>query len=299
MTPSSPPFFTPYGSSLTTTAVRPPRSSSMCARARMTMRPRPDRYASRIPSRPTMIPAVGKSGPLTCCISRSTSIDGSSIIATSASTVSPRWCGGMFVAMPTAMPDEPLTSRFGKRAGSDRRLAARLVVVRLEVDRVRVDVAEQLGRQAREPALRVPHRRGGVAVDVPEVPLAVDERVPHRKRLSESDERVVDRGVAVRVVLPHHGADDVRALLVRPARLHPGLVHPVEDAPVHRLETVAHVGQRPRDDDAHRVVEEARAHLLLELARLDSSGAQAACIELDTRSACRFLRGKCEAFSAV
>ena len=29
MTPSSPPFFTPYGSSVTTTAVRPPRSSSM------------------------------------------------------------------------------------------------------------------------------------------------------------------------------------------------------------------------------------------------------------------------------
>ena len=27
-------------------------------------------------------------------------------------------CGGMLVAMPTAMPAEPLTSRFGKRAGS-------------------------------------------------------------------------------------------------------------------------------------------------------------------------------------
>ena len=37
--------------------------------------------------------------------------------ATTASIVSRRLCGGMFVAMPTAMPDEPLTSRFGKRAG--------------------------------------------------------------------------------------------------------------------------------------------------------------------------------------
>ncbi len=27
-------------------------------------------------------------------------------------------CGGMFVAMPTAMPDEPFTSRFGNRVGS-------------------------------------------------------------------------------------------------------------------------------------------------------------------------------------
>ena len=30
---------------------------------------------------------------------------------------SPRLCGGIFVAMPTAMPIEPLTSRFGKRDG--------------------------------------------------------------------------------------------------------------------------------------------------------------------------------------
>ena len=31
-----------------------------------------------------------------------------------------RLCGGMFVAIPTAIPEEPLTSRFGKRAGSTR-----------------------------------------------------------------------------------------------------------------------------------------------------------------------------------
>ena len=31
-----------------------------------------------------------------------------------------RLCGGIFVAMPTAIPDEPLTSRFGKRDGRTR-----------------------------------------------------------------------------------------------------------------------------------------------------------------------------------
>ena len=36
-----------------------------------------------------------------------------------ASTISPRRWGGMFVAIPTAIPAEPLTSRFGKRDGSD------------------------------------------------------------------------------------------------------------------------------------------------------------------------------------
>ena len=50
-------------------------------------------------------------------ISPSTPIAASSSIATQASIVSPRLCGGMFVAMPTAMPEEPLTSRFGNRDG--------------------------------------------------------------------------------------------------------------------------------------------------------------------------------------
>ena len=44
-------------------------------------------------------------------------MSGSSMKAIVAAIVSLRLCGGMFVAMPTAMPLEPLTSRFGKRAG--------------------------------------------------------------------------------------------------------------------------------------------------------------------------------------
>jgi hypothetical protein len=34
-----------------------------------------------------------------------------------AAMTSPRLCGIMFVAMPTAIPDVPLTSRFGNAAG--------------------------------------------------------------------------------------------------------------------------------------------------------------------------------------
>ena len=53
----------------------------------------------------------------------------------------------MLVAMPTAMPDEPLTSRFGTRVGSTERLELLAVVVRHEVDRFLVDVGEQLARR--------------------------------------------------------------------------------------------------------------------------------------------------------
>ena len=36
------------------------------------------------------------------------------------SIASPRLCGGMFVAMPTAIPAEPFTRRFGNLVGSTR-----------------------------------------------------------------------------------------------------------------------------------------------------------------------------------
>ena len=43
---------------------------------------------------------------------------GLSIISMIASMTSPRLCGGMFVAMPTAMPADPLISSSGTFAGS-------------------------------------------------------------------------------------------------------------------------------------------------------------------------------------
>ncbi|MNU01975.1 hypothetical protein D3C72_2455400 [compost metagenome] len=65
-----------------------------------------------------MMPAVGKSGPGSTVIRSSVSASGFSISIRTASITSPRLCVGMFVAMPTAMPLPPLTSRFGNRAGS-------------------------------------------------------------------------------------------------------------------------------------------------------------------------------------
>ena len=143
----------------------------------------------------------------------------------------------------------------------DGRLAARLVVVGDEIDRVGVDVAQHLGRHARKTALRVAHRARRVTVDRAEVTLPLDERVAHRERLCEPGQGVVDRRVAVGVVVAHHVADDARRLPGGAVRLQAGLVHGVEHPAVDGLQAVAHVRQGARDDHAHRVVEEAGANL--------------------------------------
>ena len=170
---------------------------------------------------------------------------------------------------PDRDPGGAVDQQVGEARRQDQRLLLGLVVVRAPLDRVGVDVAQHLGREAREARLGVPHRGRRVVVDRAEVALAVDEHVAQREVLRHPGQRVVDRRVAVRVVLAHHLADDEGGLSVGPVRLQAEVVHRVEHAAVHRLQPVADVGQRPADDHAHRVVEIRRAHLVGQLALLD------------------------------
>ena len=74
-----------------------------------------------MPARPTMNPPVGKSGPgmiRRSCFSLSSRPSCScSAIQTIPSITSRRLWGGMLVAIPTAMPADPLTRRLGYGAG--------------------------------------------------------------------------------------------------------------------------------------------------------------------------------------
>ncbi len=51
-------------------------------------------------------------------------------------------------------------------------------------------------------------------------------------------------------------------LRVAPIGREAHLLHRVENAAMHRLQSVANVGQRAADDDRHRIVEIRTAHLL-------------------------------------
>jgi hypothetical protein len=82
----------------------------------------------------------------------------------------------------------------------------------------------EIDRPSSSPAISASRRRqlrfgvavggGVIAVDVAEIALPVDQRVAQREILREADHRVVDRLVAVRVVLADDVADDARDLLV-------------------------------------------------------------------------------------
>ena len=125
-------------------------------------------------------------------------------------------------------------------------------------------------------ALGVAHGGGRVVARRAEVAVAVDQRVAQRPRLRHPDQGVVDRRVAVRVVVTHDVTDDAGALHVAAVGPEAAVEHRVEDLAVYRLEAVAHVRQRAADDDAHRVVEVRALHLDLEADRLDPAAAASA-----------------------
>ena len=132
------------------------------------------------------------------------------------------------MAMPTAMPGRAVDEEVREAAGQHLGLEGLAVVVGLEVDGLLVDVAHHVHRQRRHPALGVPRGGRRVVTGAAEVALPLDQRIPQAPVLDEPHQGVVDRTVAVRVVLPHDVADDAAAL-VEPA------VGPVATV-VHRVE---------------------------------------------------------------
>ena len=64
------------------------------------------------------------------------------------------------------------------------------------------------------------------------------------------------------VIFTHDFTDDARGFHIFSIPVKSTLVHRVEDTPMNRLQTIAHIRQRPADDYAHGVVEIGALHFL-------------------------------------
>ena len=74
-------------------------------------------------------------------------------------------------------------------------------------------------------------------------------------------------GFAVRVIVAGSVAADFGALAVAAIGGQAEIVHGHQDAALHRLQAVAHIGQRARDDHAHGVVEIRLPHFRFDIDR--------------------------------
>ena len=149
----------------------------------------------------------------------------------------------------------------------NRRLPLLAVVIGHEIDRVAIDVGEQLVGNLVETALGVTHGRRRVAIDRAEVALPVDERVAQREILRHAHQGVVDRGVAVGMVFTHHLTDHTGAFDVGSVPDVIGFLHREQHTAVHGFQPVTGVWQCASHDYAHRVIHVGLAHFVLDVDR--------------------------------
>ena len=110
-------------------------------------------------------------------------------------------------------------------------------------------------RSSRTADFGVAHGGRRIAVDRTEIALSIDQRQPHGKILRQPHQRVIHCLVAMRVIFADDIADDARGFAVRLVPVVAAFMHGIENAPVYGFEAVPHIGQRARDDDAHRIIE--------------------------------------------
>ena len=146
-----------------------------------------------------------------------------------------------------------------------------VVEIQGHVDRVLVDVGENLGRDLLELGFGVSHRGYRVTVHGAEITLTVYEGIPLIPVLRQTRHGVVDARIAVGVKLTEHLADDTGGFLGLSAVAQIEPVHTEQNPALHGLEAVTRIGEGARDNHRHRIVDVGRAHLLVDLDRLDYS----------------------------
>ena len=137
--------------------------------------------------------------------------------------------------------DRAVDQQVRKTAWKNGWLLGAAVVVVLKIDSFFVDVANHLHGQLRHAALGVTRCGSWVVTRRAKVTLTRNQRVAQVPVLNEANQGVIDRAVAVRVVLTHHVTDYTRTLAELLVWAVATVEHCINHAAVHRLHAVAHV----------------------------------------------------------
>ena len=140
-----------------------------------------------------------------------------------------------------------------KLRGQHHRFGQRAIVILTKIDGVLVQPFQHGFGHGGHPRLGIARGRRVIAVDVAKVALPVDQRIAHVEILRQTRHRVIDRGIAMRVIVPHHVARNLRRFTEAARRRQPQLAHGIKDAAVHRFQPIARIRQRPVHDRAQGI----------------------------------------------
>ncbi len=138
----------------------------------------------------------------------------------------------------------------------------RAIKVVAHIDSIFVQVGEHLVTHSAQPRLGISHGSRTVAIYRPKVALTVHERIAHREILRHTHHGFIYGRVAVRMVLAEYLSHDTGALARGPVVMQPHVIHRIQNATLHGLEAIAHIGQGARRNHTHGIAEVGRAHRL-------------------------------------
>ena len=133
--------------------------------------------------------------------------------------------------------------QIGKSGGKNDRLFLIARIIFTKIDGIFIDAFEQHARGICHTRFGVAIGGGAIAVDIAEIALPLDHRIARGEILREAHQRIINRLVAVRMERTHHIADDLRAFFKGRARIQFQNMHAVENAAMHRLQTVTRIRQ--------------------------------------------------------
>ena len=129
-------------------------------------------------------------------------------------------------------PGRTVHEQVRKPRGEDDRLFVALVIGPDEIDRVLVQVFEQVSRLSRQTGFGVSHGCGAETGDRAEVPLLVDQHFPHHPVLAQSNQGGIDHRFAVRVIVTRSIARDLGALHSSGVRAEIQVIHRDQNTPL-------------------------------------------------------------------
>ena len=159
-------------------------------------------------------------------------------------------------------PARTIDKQVGITGWQNHRLMLGPVIIGLEIDGFLIEIFQQAHSGAGQTHFGVTHRGGGIAIHRTEIALPVNQRQTHREALCHTHQRVIDRLVTMGMVFTDHVTDDTRRFAIGLVGRVAVFIHRIENAPMHGLQAVAHIGERTRHDHAHRVIKIAALHLI-------------------------------------
>ena len=147
----------------------------------------------------------------------------------------------------------------------DQRFILCLIVIGTKINGFPVEVRQDFVRQLRHAHFRVTHGRRCVSINRTKIALAIHQQVAHGEWLGHADDRVIDRGIAMGVILTNDVTHHAGRFLIGLIPVVAQFAHGEKNSAMDRFQPVAHIGKSTSDDHAHGVVQIGLAHFVFEV----------------------------------